>query len=81
MAFSRLRVDYGEYNRHILLGRGCHTSMAVKACQVAVLLYVCGFLVLGSAFQKHDSVGALIMGWEIAEVAIMVDTVPVCVPF
>ena len=60
--------------------------MAVKTCYVAVLLYLCGFLALGSAFQEHDSVasGALIMGWGIAEVAIMVNTVAVCglcVPF
>jgi hypothetical protein len=34
--------------------------------------------VLGEAFQKHDSVGALVMGWGIAEVAIMVNTVAVC---
>jgi len=47
------------------------------ACYVAVPLYVCGFLALGAAFQKHDSVGALVMGWGIAQVAIMVNTVAV----
>jgi len=52
--------------------------MAVRACYVAVPLYVCGFLALGTAFQKHDSVFALIMGWGIAQVAIMVNTVAVC---
>jgi hypothetical protein len=52
--------------------------MAVRACYVAVPLYVCGFVALGSAFQKHDSVGALVMGWGIAQVAIMVNTVAVC---
>ena len=64
--------------RHILLGRGSNTSMAVRACYVAVPLYVCGFLTLGAAFQKRDSVGALVMGWGIAQVAIMVNTVAVC---
>ena len=78
MVFLRPRVDSGDYNRYLLLGGSSHTSMAVRACYVAVLLYVCGFLALGSAFQKHDSVGALIMGWGIAEVAIMVNTVAVC---
>jgi hypothetical protein len=77
-AFLRPRVDCGEYNRHILLRRGSNPSMAVRACYVAVPLYVCGFLALGSAFQKHDSVCALVMGWGIAQVAIMVNTVAVC---
>lgn len=40
-------------------------------------LYVCGFLVLGASFQKHLSVGALVMGWGISEVAVMVATVAV----
>ena len=33
---------------------------------------------LGAAFQKTLSIGAVIMGWGIAEVAIMVNTVAVC---
>ena len=41
-------------------------------------LYICGFVLLGAAFQKHLSVGALVMGWGIAEVAVMVNTVAVC---
>jgi len=47
------------------------------ACYIAMPLYICGFVVLGAAFQKHLSVGALVMGWGIAEVAIMVNTVAV----
>jgi len=79
MAFSRPRIDYGEHNRHhFLLGRGSISSMAGRACYVAVPLYVCGFLVLGTAFQKKDSVGAVVMGWGIAQVAIMLNTVAVC---
>lgn len=46
-------------------------------CYIAVPLYICGFVVLGATFQKHLSVGALVMGWGIAEVAIMVNTVAV----
>ena len=41
-------------------------------------LYLCGFLVLGASFQKKLSVGALVMGWGIAEVAVMINTVAVC---
>ena len=76
-AFSKPRVDYGEYNQ-LLLGRGSNTLMVVRACYAAVPLFICGFLALGSAFQKHDSIGALVMGWGIAQVAIMVNTVAVC---
>ncbi|KAF8260910.1 major facilitator superfamily domain-containing protein [Lactarius quietus] len=47
------------------------------ACYIAVLLYVCGFVVLGTTFQKHLSVGALVLGWGIAQVSIMVNTVAV----
>ncbi|GLB39339.1 putative MFS general substrate transporter [Lyophyllum shimeji] len=47
------------------------------ACYVAIPLYICGFLVLGASFQKHLSVGSIIMGWGIAELSIMINTVAV----
>ena len=79
VAFSRLRVDYGEYNRLTVFCWGAAlTLMAIRACYIAVPLYVCGFLALGTGFQKHDSVGAVVIGWGIAEVATMVNTVAVC---
>ncbi|KAJ7895277.1 MFS general substrate transporter [Mycena olivaceomarginata] len=39
------------------------------ACYIAVPLYICGFVVLGAAFENHLSIGALVMGWGIAECA------------
>ncbi|KAF9459116.1 MFS general substrate transporter [Collybia nuda] len=47
------------------------------ACYIAIPLYICGFVLLGASFQKHLSIGALIMGWGIAELAIMINTVAV----
>ncbi|THH09577.1 hypothetical protein EW145_g1920 [Phellinidium pouzarii] len=47
------------------------------ACYIAMPLYLCGFLVLGASFQKKLSVGAVVMGWGLAEVAVMVNTVAV----
>ncbi|KIM42243.1 hypothetical protein M413DRAFT_444680 [Hebeloma cylindrosporum] len=47
------------------------------ACYIAIPLYICGFITLGAALEKHLSVGALIMGWGIAELSIMVNTVAV----
>ncbi|EJF58944.1 MFS general substrate transporter [Dichomitus squalens LYAD-421 SS1] len=46
-------------------------------CYIAVVLYIVGFVVLGSAVQMHLSLGALVMGWGIAEVAVMINTVAV----
>ena len=54
-----------------------HTLIA-RTCYIAIPLYICGFVVLGASFQKHLSVGALVMGWGIAEVAVMINTVAVC---
>lgn len=41
-------------------------------------LYLCGFLTLGGAFQNKLSIGAVVMGWGIAEVAVMINTVAIC---
>ena len=42
------------------------------------MLYIIGFVVLGASFQMHLSVGALVMGWGIAEVAVMINTTAIC---
>jgi len=47
------------------------------ACYIAIPLYICGFVTLGAAIQKHLSVGALVMGWGIAVLAIMINTVAI----
>jgi hypothetical protein len=49
-----------------------------RACYVAVPLYVCGFVVLGVALKEHNSVFALVMGWGLLVVAVMMNTVAVC---
>ncbi|PPQ93751.1 hypothetical protein CVT25_008131 [Psilocybe cyanescens] len=47
------------------------------ACYIAIPLYICGFVTLGVSLEKHLSVGALIMGWGIAEFAVMINTVAI----
>ncbi|KAG6860492.1 hypothetical protein C0995_010529 [Termitomyces sp. Mi166 len=47
------------------------------ACYIAIPLLLCGFLVLGASFQNHLSVGAIVMGWGISELAVMINTVAV----
>lgn len=47
------------------------------ACYLAIPLYICGFLTLGASIQKHLSTGALIMGWGISELAVMINTVAI----
>lgn len=56
--------------------RDAHLSF--RTCYIAIPLYICGFVVLGAAIQKHLTIGALVMGWGIAEVAVMINTVAVC---
>ncbi|TCD68168.1 hypothetical protein EIP91_011446 [Steccherinum ochraceum] len=46
-------------------------------CYIAVPLYIVGFVLIGAALQNHLNIGALIMGWGIAEVAVMINTVAV----
>ncbi|KAH9922445.1 MFS general substrate transporter [Amylocystis lapponica] len=53
------------------------SEMRLWICYAAIPLYVCGFVVLGAAFQNHLGVGALVMGWGISQMAIMVNTVAV----
>lgn len=55
-----------------------YKSYSHRACYLAVILYITGYVVLGASLQKHLSAGALIMGWGISEVATMINTVAVC---
>ena len=48
-----------------------------RTCYVGVLLYVVGFVVLGASLQNHH-IAAVIIGWGIAQVAILVTTVAIC---
>lgn len=62
-----------------LLFSSPQTSLIItfRTCYLAVLLYTVGFIVLGAAIRNHLNVGAVIMGWGIAELAIMINTVAV----
>ncbi|KAI0698164.1 MFS general substrate transporter [Cytidiella melzeri] len=47
------------------------------SCYVAVTLYVVGMVLMGAAFQNHLTIAAFIIGWGLAEIATMVNTVAV----
>ncbi|KAF8965906.1 MFS general substrate transporter [Flammula alnicola] len=47
------------------------------ACYLGVFLYICGFVLLGIALQDHLNKAAIIFGWLIAQVAVLVTTVSV----
>jgi len=65
-------------NVNIRRNNGVHEAESrLWACYIAIPLYICGFVLIGAAFQKHLSTGAIIMGWGIAETAIMINTVAV----
>ncbi|KAK0441783.1 major facilitator superfamily domain-containing protein [Desarmillaria tabescens] len=47
------------------------------ACYIALPLYICGFVTLGVSIQNHLNTAGIIMGWGIAELAIMINTVAI----
>ncbi|RDX40795.1 MFS general substrate transporter [Lentinus brumalis] len=49
------------------------------ACYVAVAFYVAGFVLQGAAFQMHFHIAVLVVGWILAEVAVMLNTSAICV--
>jgi len=52
-------------------------EMRLWTCYLALPIYIAGFILLGASFQKKLSVAALVFGWGMAEVAIMMTTVAV----
>ncbi|KAF8877199.1 major facilitator superfamily domain-containing protein [Infundibulicybe gibba] len=46
-------------------------------CYVGVLLFVIGFVILGAALQNHLNIGVVIIGWGIAQISVVVNTVAV----
>ncbi|KAH9950835.1 MFS general substrate transporter [Amylocystis lapponica] len=52
-------------------------EMRLWTCYIAVPLYVAGFVLIGAGLEKHLSIAALVMGWGIAQIAIMINTTAV----
>lgn len=52
-------------------------EMRLWTLYIALPFYVAGFILLGASFQNRLPVAALIFGWGMAEIAIMVTTVAV----
>jgi len=46
-------------------------------CYISLPIFICGMVVLGASFQKHLSVGALVIGWGLAEMSVMMNTVAI----
>jgi len=74
----------GRYANDWIMNRGIRRNKGIFeaevrlwACYIAMPLYLAGFLALGGAFQKKLSVGAVVMGWGLAEVAVMINTVAI----
>ncbi|PBK81144.1 MFS general substrate transporter [Armillaria gallica] len=47
------------------------------ACYIAIPLYICGFVTFGASIQKHLNTAGIIMGWGIAELATVINTVAI----
>ncbi|KAK7031279.1 hypothetical protein VNI00_013530 [Paramarasmius palmivorus] len=74
----------GRYNNDFIMNTSIRRNKGVFipesrlwACYLAMPLYICGFVTLGAAVQERLTTGALIMGWGIAELAVMINTVAV----
>ena len=78
MAFSKLKHGYGKSLRVCLPTSDSNFMATSRTCYIGVLLYVVGFVVLGASLQNHLHVAAVIIGWGIAQIAILVTTVAVC---
>ena len=65
------------YCRFFLFGTSTIYTVIFRACYVAMPLYICGFVTLGASFERHLSIGALVMGWGIVVLAVLVNTVAV----
>lgn len=78
---SSLKTVSGEHPRHSppnASESSFSRPLRCRTCYIGTVLYIIGFVVLGASFQKHLSVGALVIGWGIAEVAVMINTTAIC---
>jgi hypothetical protein len=66
-------------NKSVARNNGVFTAEnRLWTCYLGLPLFVIGFVGLGAGIQEKLNIGAVIMGWGIAEVAIMITTVAVC---
>ncbi|KAF8873115.1 major facilitator superfamily domain-containing protein [Infundibulicybe gibba] len=62
--------------RGIIQNRGVfEAEFRLWGCYLSILLYLIGLVIVGAAFQKKLPVSAVIIGWGIREIAVMVNTV------
>lgn len=47
------------------------------ATYISVPLYVAGFVLLGAGFETHHSIAMVVVGWAIALIAVMINTVAI----
>lgn len=72
-------VNDGIQSLSIRLNHGIfEAENRLWACYPAVILYVTGFVMLGASLQEHLSLAALIIGWGMAQMAVMTNTVAIC---
>ncbi|KAF9485039.1 MFS general substrate transporter [Pholiota conissans] len=65
-------------NQEIKRNKGIFRAEArLWTCYIGVLIYIVGFVILGAALQNHLNKAAIIIGWGIAQIAVLVITVPV----
>ncbi|KAF8157050.1 MFS general substrate transporter [Crassisporium funariophilum] len=65
-------------NREIRRNSGVFEAEArLWTCYIGIFLYVIGFIVLGASLQDHLNKAGIIIGWAIAQTAVLVTTVAI----
>lgn len=60
---------------------GDNTAYLDRACYCALPVLICGYVLLGASLRHHLSLGILLLGWGLSEVATMIITTAVCESF
>ncbi|EJD39182.1 MFS general substrate transporter [Auricularia subglabra TFB-10046 SS5] len=66
-------ADWGIRRNHGVF----EAEVRLWMCYLALPIFICGMVVLGATFQNHLSVVALVFGWGLAEISVMMTTVAV----
>lgn len=53
-------------------------KLLTRAAYIALPIYIAGFVTLGAGLQYHLSPAVLVIGWGMALVAVMINTVMAC---
>lgn len=75
MVYLKQSRDCGTQTRRTL---SSHNLLMSRTCYIGIALYVVGFVLLGVSLQDRLPIPVIVVGWAIAQIAVLVTTVAVC---